>query len=301
MRKLFTILSLVAAPAVFGLNARSAVSVSGLDTNACTPASPCRSFTAAQSATAPGGEIIALTTAGYGPFTITTALTVSGAPGIHAAITSSADGITVAAGGSDHVTLRNLVLIGTAVSGNGIVENSAGELRVLNCLIRGFQASAITTNSGNLTVDHSSIIDNPNHGILIQSATPDTVTTHATITNTLVELSGIGIHCTRGTSSVISDCTLWRNSSNMYLTSLGGASSDKALAVIEKCTFGQGSDGLYMVADGTNISQAFISDTLFDTNTNPLTVASGQAYTYGNNRFLNNSNAPSAMSPVSLQ
>src|SRR5213079_940130 len=115
------------------------------------------------------------------------------------------------------------------------------------------------------------------------------LTTHATITNTLVELSGIGIHCTRGTSSVISDCTLWRNSSNMYLTSLGGASSDKALAVIEKCTFGQGSDGLYMVADGTNISQAFISDTLFDTNTNPLTVASGQAYTYGNNRFLNNS------------
>ena len=301
MRKLLTILTLFVAPAVFGLNTRSAVSVSGLDSNPCTPASPCRSFSVAQSATSPGGEIIALTTAGYGPFTITGAITVSGAPGIHAAITSSADGITVAAGGSDHVTLRNLVLIGTAVSGNGIVENSAGELRVLDCLIRGFQGSAITTNSGGLTVDHCSIIDNLSHGILIQSATPDTVVTHATISNTNVELSGIGIHCTRGTSTVVSACTLWRNSSNMYLTSLGGASGVLAAAVIEKCTFGQGTDGIYITADGTNLSQAWISDTVFDTTTHPVSIGGGIAYTFGNNRFLNNANGPSAMTPATLQ
>ena len=300
MNKLVTLLSFLAAPAVFGLNARSAVSVSGLDSNPCTPASPCRSFTAAQSATSPGGEIIALTTAGYGPFTITGPLTVSGAPGIHAAITSAGDGITVNANGGDNVTLRNLVLIGNGVSGNGIVEISAGEVRVMNCLIRGFKSSGIMAVSGNLTVDHSSIIDNPSKGILVISSAPESVTTHALISNTLVELSDIGIHCTRGTSTVLSGCTVWRNNSNMYVTSLGGVTTVLAEAVISKCIFGQGVDGIYMNADGANLSQAYISDTLFDTMVNPLTVVSGQAYTFGNNRFPNNTFAPAAMSPTPL-
>src|SRR2546428_13558978 len=75
------------APAAFALNNRSAVSVNGNDLNPCSVASPCRSFGTAIAQTNPGGEIIALDSAGYGPFTITGTFTGSGAPGVHAAIT----------------------------------------------------------------------------------------------------------------------------------------------------------------------------------------------------------------------
>src|SRR2546428_14170663 len=95
-------------PAALALNNRSAVSVNGSDLNPCTVASPCRSFNAAIAQTNPGGEIIALDSAGYGPFTVSGTFTVSGAPGAHAAITAAAgNGILINATPSDRVTLRN--------------------------------------------------------------------------------------------------------------------------------------------------------------------------------------------------
>src|SRR5437667_10331942 len=104
------LLSLLIASATMAQNNRSAVSVNGNDLNPCTTASPCRSFGAAMAVTNPGGEIIALTSAGYGPFTVDRAVTVSGAPGIHAAITvpSTMSGIVVSALPTDVVVLRNL-------------------------------------------------------------------------------------------------------------------------------------------------------------------------------------------------
>src|SRR5262249_12147695 len=86
-QKIVLVALLAAAPAVFALNSRSAVSLSGVDTNPCTTTLPCRSFSAAVARTLDGGEIVALDTAGYGPFTIDRSLTVGGAPGVHAAIT----------------------------------------------------------------------------------------------------------------------------------------------------------------------------------------------------------------------
>ena len=167
MRKSFTFLFmfLAGAPAAFALNARSAVSINGNDLNPCTVASPCRSFAAALSATAVNGEVIALDSAGYGPFTVGFSVTVSGAPGVHAAITASAgNGIDVITAGGDAVTIRNLVLIG-AGGANGIDETNASNLRVLDCLIRGFTGFGIEAHAGNLSVDHSIVLDtNPAGG-----------------------------------------------------------------------------------------------------------------------------------------
>src|SRR5437868_13874179 len=77
---------LALSPAAIALNNRSAVSVTGLDSNTCSVASPCRSFGVALVATADGGEVVALDSAGYGPFSVGQNVTVSGAPGLHAAI-----------------------------------------------------------------------------------------------------------------------------------------------------------------------------------------------------------------------
>jgi hypothetical protein len=78
---------------------RTFVSTSGNDANLCTPTQPCRSFTAAIAQTTAGGEVIALDSGGYGPFTVNKALTIAGA---HVAITVfSGTGIAVNAGSPD--------------------------------------------------------------------------------------------------------------------------------------------------------------------------------------------------------
>src|SRR6202790_5104987 len=67
--------TLPAAPAQ-ALNARSFVSGHGADTNACTLASPCRTFAVAFGNTNAGGEIDVLDPAGYGALTINKAISI---------------------------------------------------------------------------------------------------------------------------------------------------------------------------------------------------------------------------------
>src|SRR6516165_7290011 len=67
------------------------VSATGLDTNPCTFASPCRSFQHAHDVAAANGEIDVLDPAGYGPVTITKAISIQG---------HGFSGITVASGGT---------------------------------------------------------------------------------------------------------------------------------------------------------------------------------------------------------
>src|SRR5207245_152602 len=126
MRARFTLFALalvVAAIAsgAFAQNNRSFVATFGNDANNCTPGSECRSFTRAMAVTNAGGEIIAISSGGYGAFTIAKAVTVIGAPGITASITvTGIDGIGIAAAGSDRVTIRGLNITQTAGGHSGI-------------------------------------------------------------------------------------------------------------------------------------------------------------------------------------
>jgi hypothetical protein len=119
---------------------RTAVSVSGLDTNPCTVASPCRSFTAAMAQTNSGGEIIAVDSGGYGGFTVDRAVSVLAAPGVYAGVTAgSGDAITINAGASSAVVLRNLVINGMGTGHAGIaVTGSGSETQIENCVIQSF-------------------------------------------------------------------------------------------------------------------------------------------------------------------
>ena len=57
---------------------RTFVSAAGSDSNPCSFAAPCRHFQAAVNATSAGGEVDALDPAGYGPITISQAITIEG-------------------------------------------------------------------------------------------------------------------------------------------------------------------------------------------------------------------------------
>jgi hypothetical protein len=131
------------ATASIAQNNRSFVSGAGLDSNPCSLTLPCRTFGQAISVTNTGGEVIVLTSAGYGPFTINKAVTVEAPAGVYAGITAtgSSDGIDIDAGSMDTVILRGLTVTSQGSSGSGIVFNSGGALHIETCVTSGFLAN----------------------------------------------------------------------------------------------------------------------------------------------------------------
>jgi hypothetical protein len=126
-----------------GSQIRTFVASTGSDANPCSRVAPCRTFGAALAQTAGGGEIVALDSGGYGAVTISQAVTIVAAPGIQASISpSSGAAITVNAGASDVVVLRNLYL--NAQGGSyGVWYQSAAALHIENVVINGFTSSGI--------------------------------------------------------------------------------------------------------------------------------------------------------------
>jgi hypothetical protein len=134
---------LSAAPAEAGPN-RTFVSGTGTDSGTCTRTAPCRTFAFALTVTNAGGEIDVLDPAGYGPVTITKAISIVndgvGTAGITA---SSGNGVTINAGASDSVHLRGLTIEGLRSGSNGIQFNTGRNFDVENCVIRGFTSDGI--------------------------------------------------------------------------------------------------------------------------------------------------------------
>src|SRR5580704_11834451 len=109
-----------------GTASRTFVSGTGTDTGTCPLATPCRTFAYALTQTAPSGEIIVLSSAGYGTVTITQAVSIINTSNFAGVTVASGDGITINAGASDSVTLRGLTIDGGGTGSNGVVFNSGG-------------------------------------------------------------------------------------------------------------------------------------------------------------------------------
>ncbi|MEO8675206.1 MAG: right-handed parallel beta-helix repeat-containing protein [Casimicrobiaceae bacterium] len=131
---------------------RTFVSTSGIDTGNCALSAPCRTFTYALTQTAPGGEIIVLTSGGYGPVEITKSVQITSPIGVYAAITAlpgsaigGTDAIRVNAGFFDIVALRGLTLNNVGVTNaNGITFPSGSRLYIENVVINGFDNYGIS-------------------------------------------------------------------------------------------------------------------------------------------------------------
>jgi hypothetical protein len=150
---------------------RTFVASYGNDANTasnCSFANPCRGFTAAQTATDPGGEIVALDAAGYGAVTITKSITITANPGFYAGISvSSGDGVTIATAGVN-VTLRGLNINGIG-GGNGINMTNGSRLAVENCVISNFSTHGIFVNAAaKVRVFGSLVRDNASGGVFAQ-------------------------------------------------------------------------------------------------------------------------------------
>ncbi len=149
---------------------RTWVSGVGDDANPCSRTAPCKTFAGAISKTAAGGEIDALDPGGYGAVTITKAITIDGGGGqVASVLVSGTNGIVVAAGPTDVVTLRNLRLDGIRGTGtgglNGVRYSSGAALHVENCYIFGFTGDGInvaTSATGTLFVTDTFVTNNGN-------------------------------------------------------------------------------------------------------------------------------------------
>ena len=138
------LLSLAVGISAYPQNNRSAVAITGVDTAACTPADPCRMFSAAIAKTNSGGEVIALQSGGYGAFTIDRPISIIAPLGIHAGIaTSSGNAVTVNAGTFAQVVIRGLSLNGLGTASSGIAIGSALETSIENCRIERFADNGV--------------------------------------------------------------------------------------------------------------------------------------------------------------
>lgn len=123
---------------------RTFVASYGLDTNPCSVISPCRTFQPAINAVDPGGEVVALDSAGYGSITISKSVSVIVPPGVHAAIAASTGtAVTVSPGAADVVVLRGLYLNNVATASLGIEVTSGAAVHVENCVANGFTGAGI--------------------------------------------------------------------------------------------------------------------------------------------------------------
>jgi hypothetical protein len=140
------------SPDAPGAGQRSFVKSTGVDTppgpGSCSVTSPCRSFASAIDSTNPGGEVIVLDSAGYGPVSIHRSVSIIAPPGVYAGVTVPAGGtgIDILTGGGAGVTvvLQGLTINGAGAGGYaGVFFQDGAELHVINCSISNFNVAGI--------------------------------------------------------------------------------------------------------------------------------------------------------------
>jgi hypothetical protein len=171
--------------------ARTWVSGVGDDANPCSRTAPCKTFAGTISKTAAGGEIDVLDPGGFGQVTITKAMTIDGSPNAGGVLASSGNGILIAAGLSDVVTLRNLNIVCYGTCLNGVLVNSAKAVRFQHVDIAGFTQHGVSTvSSTTIFMDDSNVRDSGQNGINIG---PASATAYASIINSKFENNANGV------------------------------------------------------------------------------------------------------------
>jgi Right handed beta helix region len=172
--------------------ARTFVSSEGSDAADCGRLTPCRTFQRAHDNTLAAGEITVLDPGGYGAVTISKAISIinDGVGEAGVLVSGGLNGITIAAGGSDTVSLRGLTIKGIGFGGgNGIRFNTGKSLMVENCIIRTLDGTGVGNGilfqpsaSSSLVVTGAVVTDNSFLGIAVR---PSAGTINLAVSNSL--------------------------------------------------------------------------------------------------------------------
>jgi hypothetical protein len=277
---------------------RTFVSGQGLDTNPCSLAAPCRTLAAALAATSSGGEIIVLTTAGYGPVTIGQSVAIIAPPGVTAyipasggpAITVNGSGISVVLegldidlfGGATGILFQNGATLsldrieingsGGSGGGNNIQHNAAnGVLTMANSVLR---------RGGNCFVAQSSSPSSPALTTIVNSRAEGCYMGFVAQANSVVSISQTVAAGTSPTS--ISICY-----ADFAALGTGVLGLDSVVAT--NCELGVGSGPInYPGIPTVTVSNSLVTGN--ETGVESYEDSSGPAkgFTYGNNRVFGN-------------
>jgi hypothetical protein len=269
---------------------RTWVSGVGDDANPCSRTAPCKTFAGAISKTATGGEIDALDPGGFGALTIIKSITIDGGGGqVASVLVAGSNGITVAAGTSGIVILRNLRFNGD-VNGStpgltGISLTSAAQLSIENCAILNFSTAGIgATVSGGATskiyITDTYVTNTNSTGIIIAGAGG---TLSATLNNVRV-LGGKTTDLTvnGGATAMVNNSVFAGGAFGLDVE--GGATVDVNSSVIDHNT-----TGVLNLSSTVRMSN---SDVTFNG-----TGVGGTVLSFSNNRFQSNG-AGGTISPI---
>ena len=228
----FTFALLLTASAAQAQSQLTFVSITGNDANTaslCSASNPCRSFGAALSVTNTNGEIIALTSGGYGPVTVDKGVRITAPNGVYAAIiASSGNAITVNTPAGAVVVLRGLTLNSKGAT-FGINATAVGALHIEGCIVNGFTGKGIWVN---LAADGSKIFikdtisrNNGGDGIRIETTTG---IVNASITGCRAEYNNYGFMAAERSRVTVSDSVASGNDATGFVAAsiVSGASAE---------------------------------------------------------------------------
>jgi Right handed beta helix region len=267
-----------AAPAQ-AANARSFVSSTGNDSNNCALATPCRTFVGAFAKTNPSGEIDVLDTAGYGPLTITHAISIVNDGSVASVLVPLAGiGITINAGTTDAVSLRGLTIEGAGVGTDGIQFNTGQSLTIENCVIRHATSDGIDflpNASSKLLISNSLVADNTSgEGIFVSPSGSGIVTAvfnHVESNNNRDGINVTGASSTGTVTATASESVVAGNSSIGFLAQSTSGAAPTTLTLFHSVATNNGA-GIQAV----------------NTNATLTAAGGGVVKSYGDNYFDNN-------------
>ena len=266
----------------------------GNNSNPCTFGSPCKTFQTAVDVVAPGGEVTAIDSAGFGPITINNkAVTITSPNGVEASIAAAlgADAIDINAGSSDKVSLQGLTLDGTNIGNNGIVFSGGGALEVINCTVRSFATDGLSlvstaTSGRSLTVSNSRFVDNGGSGISITVDSSGPVSAdidHTSLSgNTGSGLLSTGTNGTGALTIGVTDSVAAHNGGGGFFVSSATSHSVSNLSVTHSLSV---SNAFGVEAGGPNSFLWLAQSTLTGNETSFFAggVGEGEVVTYGDN------------------
>jgi hypothetical protein len=307
--------ALASATDAFAAAQRTFVASTGNDANACSLAFPCRSFGVAIAQTLPGGEVIVLDSAGYGPATISQPVSIIAPPGIYAGVSVFSGGPTGGVGlivnvGSGEVTLRGLTingfganagiefLSGTAlyldnatVSNFGIglwasVDANASVFVTDSTFHDNFTGAIFETTAGTLTTSIESVLFARNStGLSFRDGTAGSVHS-STLSGGQTGISVVPLTATRTATIEVRGCTISDHFGDAVEAMQLGAGSPRTLvSVVSSLLSG---NGIGVQVTGVNTS-GYVSDSMITRNAIGVSsVGGGEIVSGGDNRLVGN-------------
>jgi len=268
---------------------RTWVSGVGDDANPCSRTAPCKTLAGAIVKTSPGGEIDVLDPAGIGMLTITKAVTIDGR-GYGSTLASGANGIVVAAGSADVVSIINMSIdgLGGPESGlTGIKFISGAQLHVEHSLIFGFENGIVMTTPSDLTVADTTVRDcvgTTSSAIALTGGGG-----HASLDHVALHNCSTALEVTDGVSATISNSDLSQNTNGVN----ANATSHSCSVEMESCVVNYCQTAIQSnQPKGTPPTEVDISNvTVEGNNVGFKTSGVGKIYSFGNNQVrLNKTN-----------